>query len=547
MSVTSESGSPRSSALLSPTTLYEEEQHHQAYYYDDDAEREHTHTPLAGRSPPNGRVTRTVAMIKYHALAHRFDIEPRIQAAGFEIVKERQMEFDTETDPDTLVELFGDDASCLAEGPVWVYVLERRRAVQVWKALMGDRDPDVARKESPSSLRALYGISRDQNGLMGSSDEETAEIQIASLFVSSPPFPNVDLPDDAGSYYQRREYAHSTSPRSGSQKYNANGKPLFRARPIPRTNEVPDIVPRTTRAAALRAGTAVIDKSPVAPREPISEERKKETFANVPGHKRSEVIQVASTAAPTIAPRMTKAAALRLGQKPVEQPKRRSLTTEEAKATFEGVPGHKRRESIAVASTKAPTLAPRLNKSAALRANKDQAAPPTSYVFKESPKASGSIARSPSQELSPTPKSRADHPPRPASQASPSHKALTSRPASVIGGRPPSALNGATKPQPSARPSTSGGLPATNNSTAADTKRNSVSPQATQTAKPARRNSISTSLPPSIAPRTNRSAALRAAKQEAEANAAAALAAKRNSRAATRGPPSSFKAPQIAT
>lgn len=30
-------------------------------------------------------VTRTVAIIKHHALHHRFDIEPRIQEASFEV------------------------------------------------------------------------------------------------------------------------------------------------------------------------------------------------------------------------------------------------------------------------------------------------------------------------------------------------------------------------------------------------------------------------------------------------------------------------------
>ena len=32
-----------------------------------------------------GKHTRTVAMIKHHALDHRFDIESRISAAGFEV------------------------------------------------------------------------------------------------------------------------------------------------------------------------------------------------------------------------------------------------------------------------------------------------------------------------------------------------------------------------------------------------------------------------------------------------------------------------------
>lgn len=36
-------------------------------------------------------------------------------ALSTQIVKERQMEFDTETDPDTLYELFGEDTDALAE------------------------------------------------------------------------------------------------------------------------------------------------------------------------------------------------------------------------------------------------------------------------------------------------------------------------------------------------------------------------------------------------------------------------------------------------
>ena len=79
--------------------------------------------------------TRTVAIIKTHALPHRFDIEHRILEASFEvgllsnfhsssglnlalrfqIVKERQIEFDTDSDPDFLDELFGEDAASLAE------------------------------------------------------------------------------------------------------------------------------------------------------------------------------------------------------------------------------------------------------------------------------------------------------------------------------------------------------------------------------------------------------------------------------------------------
>src|ERR1700744_369260 len=57
--------------------------------------------------------TRTLAIIKPHALKHRLTIEPRIIEAGFEIVKERMMQFDADSDRDYLDELFGPDACTL--------------------------------------------------------------------------------------------------------------------------------------------------------------------------------------------------------------------------------------------------------------------------------------------------------------------------------------------------------------------------------------------------------------------------------------------------
>ncbi|KZT73714.1 nucleoside diphosphate kinase, partial [Daedalea quercina L-15889] len=337
--------------------------------------------------------TRTVAIIKPHALPHRFDIEHRISEAGFEIVKERQMEFDVETDPETLYELFGDDCECFAEGPVWVYVLERRRAVEMWATLMGHPDPAIARLETPTALRALYGASPQQNAVMGSPDVTTAEMQISSIFASSPPFPTTDLPD-VGSGLTTTSSLRSASSsllsalRKTGSSDSASGKTPFKARRLPATHAAPDIVPRMSRAAALRVGIPV--EKTGGPRGPLSKERLAQTFENVPGHKRTSTITVASTAPPTVAPRMTRAAALRLGLPPPEKENRRAsmqVTTktkspdEASKATFDGVPGHKRRETITVASVKTPTVMPRTNRSAALRQQKETA-PPTSYMCK---------------------------------------------------------------------------------------------------------------------------------------------------------------------
>ncbi|KAF9533126.1 hypothetical protein CPB83DRAFT_805989 [Crepidotus variabilis] len=513
-------------------------------------------------------ITRTVAIIKTHALNHRFDIERRIQEASFEISKERQMEFDTETDPDTLYELFGEDTDSLAEGPVWVYVLERRRAVEVWNTLMGDRDVDTARQQSPNSLRALYGISSQQNGLMGSPDVQTAEIQISALFASSPPFPTSELPgeDTIGKFGSIRSvasgmleqvkraaldaggedegYAPSSSATNPSTvggspgRRDSNGKPLFKARLVPATHDKPDIVPRTTKAAALRAGL-LLDKPQEAsrPRAPVSKERLAQTFANVPGHKRNSTIAVASTAAPTIAPRMTKAASLRLGHSPIAPPIRQRSVTVEAKKTFEGIPGHKRRETISVASIKAPTVAPRLNKSSALRAQKEQA-PPVSFMFK-------AIPPTPARSSSRTSLSPPNLAPRPASQAS----ATVGRASSALARRqsivPTSSYTGATRKSLAPALSTPNGTSEILTPPAQDD--NSLTPTTPGPARPASVASTGKPRPrpssigaPSIAPRLNKSAALRAAKQEAEqaekAKVAAKLAAKK------RAPPSSFKA-----
>lgn len=327
------------------------------------------------------------------------------------------MEFDMESDPEVMYDLFGEDAACFAEcvfrrshpfhtphialpsrrGPVRVYVLERRGAVEVWQNLMGDVDPQVAREHQPDSLRALYGISVVQNAVMGSSDNETAEIQIASLFASSPPFPIGDLPDGSSmqsvdSSVQRAlqesasseaGYPQSTTTNPSTVSGTKRSRPSFKARPLPSTHAKPHIVPRTTKAASLRAGVPV-EQKPSGPRRPLSKEALAKTFANVPGHKRAGTIVVASTAPPVLAPRMTRAASLRLGQQQPPKPVRSSTSDTAAhtkpptKGTFEGVPGHKRRETISVASTKTPTVAPRTNRSAALRAMKDNTPPPSS-------------------------------------------------------------------------------------------------------------------------------------------------------------------------
>ncbi|OSD07284.1 hypothetical protein PYCCODRAFT_1463574 [Trametes coccinea BRFM310] len=478
-----------------------------------------TQTPGEILSSPVTPPTRTVAIIKNHALNHRFDIELRISDAGFEIVKERQMEFDIETDPETLFELFGSDYESFAEGPVWVYVLERRRAVEVWHSLMGDPDPDVARRDTPNSIRALYGLSAQQNAVMGSADVQMAEMQIQAIFASSPPFPTTELPDvghsdydhiPAGSLHSASSTQNGGYAASSTAGTSVNGtrKPSFKARTIPPTHAAPDIVPRMSKAAALRAGIPV--EAPK--RAPPTKERLAQTFANVPGHKRSETITVASTAPPAVAPRMTRAASLRLGIKPEEKPKRPTTSSgapaataaaKDPKQTFDGVPGHKRRETISVASTRPPTVAPRLNKSAALRQQKE-AAPPSSFMFRQA--SGGAPPRSTSRQSFSGTSSARPSISRPPSAASVKNTATSRPPIS----RSASLSKAATKPvsRPSLAPA----------SATTDDKATAPGDGTNESAPPAKPRPRPSSLQaPTVAPRTNKSALLRAAKMASAA------------------------------
>ncbi len=115
-------------------------------------------------------------------------------------------------------------------------------------------------------------------------------------------------------------------------------------------------------------------------------------FDNVPGHKRRSTIQVASTAPPVIAPRPTRASALRTGQSPPESPKARpsvgpsSPKQPERKrsvGTFDNVPGHKRALTLDVPSIRPPVEPPRANRSSALRTAPVRA-PPSSFFMKSS-------------------------------------------------------------------------------------------------------------------------------------------------------------------
>ncbi|SCV69029.1 BQ2448_2049 [Microbotryum intermedium] len=137
----------------------------------------------------------------------------------------------------------------------------------------------------------------------------------------------------------------------------------------------PKIAPRMTKTAALRTGVDLVPaprrdrSSSVVSDDPMSE-------GGGLGPKRRDSIPVASTARPVIEPKMTRSARLRAGLAVEPSPsaiRRQSMSSSDNA----GVSGPPRRQSIVVpAVVRPPSITPRLNRSAMLRANPDEAMSP---------------------------------------------------------------------------------------------------------------------------------------------------------------------------
>ncbi|KAG8966943.1 hypothetical protein FRC03_011014 [Tulasnella sp. 419] len=506
---------------------------------------------MAGSPNPSSSVstpsptTRTLAIIKNHALPHRFEIESRITSSAFEVVKERQMKF--HPDDPNVAGLFDHEGHSLCGAPVWVYVLERRKAVEVWNTLIGDEDPEVARINAPDSIRALYGTSILENAVYGSPNGPMAEIQISSLFASSPPMPVTILEDEvpAGPVLETSSVPslsggeESTTADEGSPNVKLKSRG-FKARPVPATIAVPSIAPRLSRAAALRAGLPVQEKRrSLATKESIAK-----TFENVPGHKRAATISVASTAAPTIPPRQTRASALRTstaGQDVKKGPVKKEPTRprgpnspERIQQIFANVPGHKRRQTIAVTSTAPPPIAPRPTRASMLRTGQGDASPtktkprastmPSSHPSSskgKAPTASSTSEKSvdgdrPSRRLSTTTfegvpghkRSETIEVPstRPPTTAPRSNRSAELRQLKRDGKAPPSSFRGNSSNN--VRPASSQGSlhpPSSTNGAAAPRSASAEPGQAS-----GRKSVAAAPRPPSITPRSNKSALLRA-------------------------------------
>lgn len=80
----------------------------------------------------------------------------------------------------------------ISSGILYAFVLGKKNAVQEWALLIGPSDPDIARSESSSSLRARYGTNIIRNAVHGSKSCQEAMREIKFFFptVILDPLPN---------------------------------------------------------------------------------------------------------------------------------------------------------------------------------------------------------------------------------------------------------------------------------------------------------------------------------------------------------------------
>lgn len=249
------------------------------------------------------RLTRTIAILAGEACnTHRLAIQEHITQNGFTILSERVEQWSIKNDQDFLTEFLRDEANMnlwmqrLTDAQIYVMVLEGQDVENGWLTLCGP-DLDKEKEESSrlnedglpivkSGLRARYGAAT----LYGSS-VEGAPRQIAICFPDLASFEALDalhaegeeapntiaamgpdgrflVRDELDIAYDERGQAFDVHTgeaidlQPGSVKAVAQTKSTeggFKARPSPSSTKKPTIQPRLSKAAALRMGVTLPD------------------------------------------------------------------------------------------------------------------------------------------------------------------------------------------------------------------------------------------------------------------------------------------------
>jgi hypothetical protein len=247
-------------------------------------------------------LSRTIAILAGVACStHQQAIQAHIKQAGFTILSERSELWSLEMDQDFLQEFLRDEEKQktwmhrLTDAKIYVMVLERHDAAKAWLRLCGpdlENDEEVLDEDglplAKIGLRARYGAD-----VLYGSLEESAPRQLAICFpdlasvaaldalhaeaeahhsfaAMSTSSTSVLLEDDTNAHggqtlESRLDHAVNlrSPPSAAAGKVDENA---FKARPMPSSTKQPTIKPRLSKAAALRMGVQL----PEAPKRASS-------------------------------------------------------------------------------------------------------------------------------------------------------------------------------------------------------------------------------------------------------------------------------------
>lgn len=372
-----------------------------------------------GEAKRHQLLTRTIAILAGVACStHQPAIQAQIKQGGFTILSERSELWSLETDQDFLQEFLRDEEKQttwmrrLTGAKIHVMVLERHDAAEAWLRLCGpdlEGDEEVLDEDglplARVGLRARYGT-----GVLYGSVEASAPRQLAICFPDLASVAALDklhaetemlqsfaamstsgssvLPEDDHDNHGGQTLGSRLDPVVHQGGPSAAGKAdeyAFKARPMPSSTKQPTIKPRLSKAAALRMGVEV----PEAPKRAMSTATPNEASLGISGVPRADVALPKvrshqrrtgasctnpllpcpwqSLQAPTIAPRLNRAASVRT--KTDSSSEADTAVKTRKPIDFSNTPGHKRASlsSCRPASLAAPVVAPRLNKAASAR------------------------------------------------------------------------------------------------------------------------------------------------------------------------------------
>ncbi|ETO16351.1 nucleoside diphosphate kinase [Reticulomyxa filosa] len=126
---------------------------------------------------------RTLAIIKPNAMTSMDHIiSDFILKYGFVIISQKKLHLNKQFAEDFYEYEERSKQATTKIGTICVLVLEKIGAIQAWRTLLGPTNIEIARKESPGSIRSKFGQTNTQNACHGSDSAKSAHREIKFFF-----------------------------------------------------------------------------------------------------------------------------------------------------------------------------------------------------------------------------------------------------------------------------------------------------------------------------------------------------------------------------